>query len=153
MLYLHGGVFLTCGLNTHRSLVGRLTREAGAGVLNVGYRMLPTHGIADAVNDAFSGLRWLRRRGYRWSNIIVAGDSADGYLAFMATLAAVRAGLPGPAGIAAISPLTDAAAGPSAISAISSAKSPRSRRQPAGRAVPSAPAAPDLVRTGFLAVG
>src|SRR5574338_388742 len=38
ILYLHGGAFLTCGLNTHRSLVARLSKAADAGVLNVGYR-------------------------------------------------------------------------------------------------------------------
>src|SRR5215471_15184708 len=35
ILYLHGGAFLTCGLNTHRSLVTRLSKAADAGVLTV----------------------------------------------------------------------------------------------------------------------
>ncbi|ORX05568.1 alpha/beta hydrolase [Mycolicibacillus trivialis] len=107
VLYLHGGAFLTCGLNTHRSLVSRLARSADAAVLNVAYRMLPRHPIGDAVGDALAGLRWLRRRGYRDEQIVVAGDSAGGYLAFMVALAAIGADLCHPAGIAAISPLTD----------------------------------------------
>lgn len=107
ILYLHGGAFLTCGLNTHRSLVARLSRAADACVLNVEYRMLPSHRISDAIDDGLSGLRWLIRRGYDPGQIVIAGDSAGGYLAFMTTLAASQAGLPKPAGIAAVSPFTD----------------------------------------------
>ena len=31
VLYLHGGGFLTCGLNTHRRLVSRISASAGSG--------------------------------------------------------------------------------------------------------------------------
>src|ERR1700758_4732796 len=61
ILYLHGDAFLTCGLNTHRSVVCRLSKAADAGVLTVGYRKLPSHQIADAIQDGMSGLRWLRQ--------------------------------------------------------------------------------------------
>jgi acetyl esterase/lipase len=108
ILYLHGGAFITCGLNTHRSLVTRLSKAADAAVLTVGYRKLPTHQIADAIEDGLCGLRWLHEQGYDGDQIVVAGDSAGGYLAFMTTIAAIQAGLPKPAGIAAISPFTDA---------------------------------------------
>ncbi len=108
ILYLHGGAFMTCGLNTHRSLVARLSAAADACVLNVGYRMLPSHGISDAIEDGLSGLHWLIRRGYDPERIVVAGDSAGGYLAFMTTLAAVHSALAKPAGIATVSPFTDA---------------------------------------------
>jgi acetyl esterase/lipase len=107
VLYLHGGAFLTCGLNTHRSVVCRLSKAADAGVLTVGYRKLPSHQIADAIEDGMSGLRWLQQRGYADDQIVVAGDSAGGYLAFMTTLAAIRSHLAKPAGIATISPFTD----------------------------------------------
>lgn len=107
ILYLHGGAFLTCGLNTHRSLVTRLSKAADACVLNVGYRMLPSHPVSEAIDDALSGLRWLHRRGYDDSDIVVAGDSAGGYLAFATVLAAIRSRLAKPAGVATVSPLTD----------------------------------------------
>lgn len=108
ILYLHGGAFVTCGLNTHRSMVSRLSRAADACVLNVDYRMLPSHPISAAIEDGLSGLRWLSRQGYDPEQIIVAGDSAGGYLAFMTTLAAIRSKLCRPAGIATVSPFTDA---------------------------------------------
>lgn len=78
ILYLHGGAFLTCGLNTHRALAARLSAAADALVLNVGYRMLPACGLADAVEDALAGLSWLRRRGFGAEQTVIAGDSAGG---------------------------------------------------------------------------
>lgn len=104
---MHGGAFLACGLNTHRSLVARLSRAADAVVLNVGYRMLPRHRVTDAVADCLDGWRWLRRRGYPADSIVVAGDSAGGLLAFLATLQLIERGAAAPAGIATVSPLTD----------------------------------------------
>lgn len=108
ILYLHGGAFLTCGLNTHRSMVTRLSKAADAAVLTVAYRKLPTHQITDAIDDGISGLRWLQERGYDGDRIVVAGDSAGGYLAFMTTLLAIREDVMEPAGVATVSPFTDA---------------------------------------------
>jgi acetyl esterase/lipase len=107
VLYLHGGAFLACGLNTHRSLVARLSQDADAVVLNVGYRMLPRHAVTDAVTDCVDALKWLFRQGYPPSSVVVAGDSAGGLLAFMLTLNMIDRGAPTPAGIATVSPLTD----------------------------------------------
>lgn len=107
ILYLHGGAFLAGGLNTHRALVSCLSTSAGAPVLHVGYRMLPRHTIGSAVSDAVDGYRWLLQRGYHGCDIVVSGDSAGGYLAFMAALSIPRLGLPKPAGVVAISPITD----------------------------------------------
>lgn len=108
ILYLHGGAFLTCGLNTHRSMVTRLSKAADAPVLAVAYRKLPTYQIADAIDDGVDGLRWLQDRGYDGDRVVVAGDSAGGYLAFMTTLLAIREDVMEPAGVAAVSPFTDA---------------------------------------------
>lgn len=107
ILYFHGGAFLTCGLNTHRALVTRLSKAADAAVLTVAYRKLPTHQITDAIDDGMSGLRWLQDHGFDGDRVVVAGDSAGGYLAFMTTLLATRDEIMKPAGIAAISPFTD----------------------------------------------
>lgn len=108
ILYLHGGAFVTCGLNTHRGIATWISESANAAVLNVGYRMLPMNTISDAVDDALSGYRWLCELGYGEGDIVIAGDSAGGYLAFMTTLAVLETDLPRPAGVVAISPLTDA---------------------------------------------
>ncbi len=108
ILYMHGGAFLTCGLNTHRSMVARLSKAADAPILTVAYRKLPKHQITDAIDDGISGMRWLQDRGFDGDQIVVAGDSAGGYLAFMTTLLAINDGIMEPAGVATISPFTDA---------------------------------------------
>lgn len=109
VLYLHGGAFMACGLNTHRSVALRMSTAVFGPVLNVDYRMLPKHSISCAVEDALDGYRWLRDIGYDASDIVVAGDSAGGYLAFETVLALLAQGLPTPACLVTFSPLTDVA--------------------------------------------
>jgi acetyl esterase/lipase len=107
ILYLHGGAFLACGLNTHARIVSTLSRQADAPVLSVDYRMAPKSPMSAAVQDSVDGYRWLLARGYRPDQIVVAGDSAGGYLSFMVALNSISDGHAPPAGIAAMSPLTE----------------------------------------------
>lgn len=107
ILYFHGGAFLTCGLNTHRRLVSRISFAAKQPILNIGYRKMPGHPISMAVEDGVDGFRWLLAQGYESENITIAGDSAGGYLAFSVARAVLDAGLNRPAGVVAISPLLD----------------------------------------------
>lgn len=107
ILYLHGGAFVVCGLNSHRRLTSRIARATGADVLSVDYRMMPHAPISHAVEDGVDAYRYLLEAGYLPEQIFVAGDSAGGYLSFMVTLALQTVGLPAPAGVIALSPLTD----------------------------------------------
>lgn len=107
VLYFHGGAFLTCGLNTHRRLVSRISHASGQPVLNVGYRQMPFEPIAESIADGVDGYRWLLDQGYRAEDITIAGDSAGGYLAFSVARAALDQGLGRPAGVVALSPLLD----------------------------------------------
>ncbi|WP_254900329.1 alpha/beta hydrolase [Rhodococcus sp. 1168] len=107
VLYLHGGAFICCGLNTHRRLTSRVSQYVDAPVLSVDYRMMPRNPIAHAVEDGVDGYRFLLDSGYRPDQIFIAGDSAGGYLAFMVALALQTLDLPMPAGIFTMSPLTD----------------------------------------------
>ncbi|WP_106398650.1 alpha/beta hydrolase [Actinocorallia populi] len=107
ILYFHGGGFMVAGLNTHRRLVSRISAAAGAPALSVAYRQLPEANLAGSVDDCVTAYRHLLDRGYRPEQIIVAGDSAGGFLSLAAPLKAISEGLPAPGGIVAISPLTD----------------------------------------------
>lgn len=107
ILYLHGGAFITCGLNTHRRLVARISSASGQAVLNLGYRQMPAVSITETVNDGVEAFRWLLDQGFRADRITVAGDSAGGYLAFAIARAVIDAGWGSPAGVVAISPLLD----------------------------------------------
>lgn len=107
ILYFHGGAFLTCGLNTHRRLVSRISTSSQRPVLNVGYRQMPHEPIIESVQDGVAAFGWLLERGYTADDITIAGDSAGGYLAFSVARAVMDSGLGRPAGVVAISPLLD----------------------------------------------
>ncbi|MBY8856088.1 alpha/beta hydrolase [Nocardia sp. CA2R105] len=107
VMYMHGGGFFLCGLDTHRPVAAALARRTGLAVVNVEYRQLPGTSIADSVQDCLTAYRWLLRHGADPAKIVFAGDSAGGYLSFATALRAVAAGLPSPAGLVGLSPLLD----------------------------------------------
>jgi len=80
VLYMHGGAFLTCGANSHGRLVTALSKFADSPVLVVNYRMIPKFSIAQALDDCHDAYKWLRLSGYDPEQIVLAGDSAGGYL-------------------------------------------------------------------------
>jgi acetyl esterase/lipase len=80
VLYMHGGAFLTCGVHTHGRLVTALSKCADAPVLVVNYRMIPKHSVGTALDDCYDAYKWLRETGYEPDQIVLAGDSAGGYL-------------------------------------------------------------------------
>lgn len=80
ILYLHGGAFLVCGANTHSGIVTALSQHADSPVLVVDYRMVPKHSVGTALDDCYDAYQWLRLTGYEPDQIVLAGDSAGGYL-------------------------------------------------------------------------
>ncbi|MEO6792823.1 MAG: alpha/beta hydrolase [Mycobacterium sp.] len=81
VLYCHGGAFLCCGISTHLRLIDKLSEFADSPVFAVDYRMLPKHTIKMALDDCHDAYRRLRANGYAADQIVIAGDSAGGYLA------------------------------------------------------------------------
>lgn len=111
VLYLHGGAFLTCGTNSHSRVVTAISHYADSPVLVVNYRLIPKHSVGMALDDCHDAYRWLRQCGYEPDQIVLAGDSAGGYLAL--TLAQrLQADGERPAALVAISPLLQLAKGP-----------------------------------------
>ncbi|MBB5913623.1 acetyl esterase/lipase [Nocardia transvalensis] len=107
VMYMHGGGFFLCGLDTHRPIAAALARRTGLPVLNVAYRQLPDTSIAGSVDDCLTAYRWLLRHGADPARIVFAGDSAGGFLTFATALRALAAGLPAPAGLVGLSPALD----------------------------------------------
>jgi acetyl esterase/lipase len=107
VLYMHGGAFLTCGVNTHGRLVETLSNFADSPVLVVNYRMIPKHSVGQALDDCYDAYKWLRLKGYDPEQIVLAGDSAGGYLALALAEKLQQQGLAGesPAAIVTLSPL------------------------------------------------
>lgn len=107
ILFLHGGGFFCCGLRTHRKLVERIAQRSDAVAFSVAYRQLPGAPLSTSMADALDGYRILLEQGHAPQNIVIAGDSAGGFLAFTTALKALRRGFPAPAGIVALSPMVD----------------------------------------------
>ncbi|TQF74889.1 alpha/beta hydrolase [Rhodococcus spelaei] len=105
ILYLHGGGFVFCGLGTHRAACALLAARAGVPVVSVEYRQLPHGGVGTSIADAMSAYRALLDSCEDPSKIIVAGDSAGGYLAMKVAEIAALQGLPTPAAVIGYSPL------------------------------------------------
>ncbi|OBB90910.1 alpha/beta hydrolase [Mycobacterium sp. 852002-40037_SCH5390672] len=111
IVYLHGGAFLTCGANSHGRLVEALSKFADSPVLVVNYRLLPKNSVGMALDDCHDAYQWLRRRGYQPDQIVLAGDSAGGYLALTLAQRLQEEG-EDPAALVAISPLLQLAKEP-----------------------------------------
>ncbi|OBB93201.1 alpha/beta hydrolase [Mycobacterium sp. 852002-30065_SCH5024008] len=111
VLYLHGGAFLTCGAYSHGRLGSTLSGFADSPVLVPNYRKIPKYSIGDAIDDCYEGYSWLRRKGYKPNQIVLAGDSAGGYLALTLAQRLLECGEQ-PAALVAMSPLLQLAAQP-----------------------------------------
>jgi acetyl esterase/lipase len=111
VLYLHGGAFLTCGAHSHGRLVSMPSSFADSPVLVPNYRKIPKHSISEAIDDRYDGYRWLRRKGYQPDQIVLAGDSAGGYLALALAQRLLECGEQ-PAALVAMSPLLQLATQP-----------------------------------------
>jgi epsilon-lactone hydrolase len=104
LVFLHGGAYLLGSPATHRDLVSRLARAAGATALSVDYRLAPEQPFPAALEDAERALSWVRERAEA-SELLLAGDSAGGGLA-LALLARCGPGS-GVRGVALFSPWVD----------------------------------------------
>ena len=107
VLYFHGGGYSIGSAETHRDLVARLCRAAGARALSVDYRLAPEHRFPAAVEDAVASYRWLLGQCVPPGAIVLAGDSAGGGLALGTLLALRDQAVPLPAACVCMSPVTD----------------------------------------------
>lgn len=106
ILYLHGGALVVCGLATHRAVAGRLCRDTALPVYSLAYRQLPEAGVGTSATDAYQAYRELViERGFK--HVVVAGDSAGGFLSGKVIEYAHRDRLPAPAAYVGYSPLLD----------------------------------------------
>ena len=107
LLYFHGGGFIAGSPATHRPLIARLCRAAGAAALSLDYRLAPEFPFPAGLRDAVDAYRLLIAKAYPPELIVLAGDGSGGGLA-VATMMAIRnGGMPMPAGLVAMSPWAD----------------------------------------------
>ncbi|QIW95050.1 hypothetical protein AMS68_000568 [Peltaster fructicola] len=89
ILYVHGGAYYLCGLDTHRPLCSRLAKESAGRVCSVKYRLAPQAAFPSQLLDAFTAYLSLlypppgsMHEPVPAKHIVVSGDSAGGNLAF-----------------------------------------------------------------------
>lgn len=107
VLYLHGGGYIMGSLNSHKELMGRLSRRLGAVVYGLDYRLAPENPWPAGLEDAFSAWNDLLELGVDPTRALVAGDSAGGGLAAAMLLRLKEDGVDMPAGAALFSPWVD----------------------------------------------
>jgi acetyl esterase len=100
ILYIHGGGWVICSLDTHDGVCRRLANAAGLRVLSLDYRLAPEHPFPAPVEDCVAACRWLARhgpeRGIDGGRLALAGDSAGANLALAALIALRDRGEPLP---------------------------------------------------------
>jgi acetyl esterase/lipase len=109
LLYLHGGGYIACSIETHRAITVAFAQQ-GFRVYAPEYRLAPEHPFPAALDDANAVYECLLPK----RPMVIAGDSAGGGLALALMLRLRDANIPLPSAGALFSPWTDlAGTGPS----------------------------------------
>ena len=90
LVFMHGGGFVLCSLDTHDNFCRALAKAGDCAVLSVDYRLAPEHKFPAAYEDAQAALEWAAANatalGCDGRRLALAGDSAGGNLAAAAAL-------------------------------------------------------------------
>lgn len=98
LVFMHGGGFVICDLDSHDRLCRNLANAVGSVVVSVDYRLAPEHKFPAAADDAYGATRYVAEHpsefGIDPNRIAVGGDSAGGNLAAVVSLMARDRGGP-----------------------------------------------------------
>ncbi len=101
VMYIHGGGWVICSLDSHDGVCRRLANLSGLRVASLDYRMAPEHPFPAPLDDCLAGISWLRLHGGEvgidGGRLALAGDSAGANLALAACLALKQRGEAQPA--------------------------------------------------------
>ena len=93
LIYIHGGGWVICNLDTHDGVCRRLAQAGGFLVASIDYRLAPEHKFPAGLEDCLAAVRWLAAHGGAFgidsSRLAIGGDSAGANLA-LATLLSLR---------------------------------------------------------------
>ena len=83
LIFIHGGGFVTCNIDTHEGICLRLANGSGFRVLSVEYRLAPAHPYPAGPDDCEKVLKWaLDGKGADYGidadRLAIGGDSAGG---------------------------------------------------------------------------
>ncbi len=97
-VFVHGGGFKTCSVETHDFVPSYVAANAGVVAFSVEYRLAPEHRYPVGLKDCYAAIEWVRAQADRLCidpmKVAVGGDSSGGSFAVSLTLMARRVGLP-----------------------------------------------------------
>ena len=100
IMFIHGGGFALCSINTHETAARTLATETGCAVISVAYRLAPEHPFPTGLNDCIEAYRQLDkvRKALDWTcgPTAISGDSAGANLALALMLHEQENGKPRP---------------------------------------------------------
>jgi acetyl esterase len=106
LVYLHGGAWVAGDIDTHEFVTRRFSRDTGATVVSVDYRLLPEHPFPAQFDDSWDAVSWAAGL-HPDLPLLVAGDSAGGTLTGCVALRARDEGGPRIDGQVLVYPATD----------------------------------------------
>ena len=102
-LYVHGGGWFACDVDTHDRMLRVLAKLSGLTIVGFDYRLAPEHPYPAALEDTQDVWRWALNVGVRLrvptGHVVLGGDSAGANLALSLTLAERDSGRVLPAGL------------------------------------------------------
>jgi acetyl esterase len=93
VLWIHGGGWVICDLESHDAMCRLLAVESGAEVIAIDYRLAPEHPFPAPLEDSWDALRWVAEQASA-GPLVVGGDSAGGNMAAVCALRARDRGAP-----------------------------------------------------------
>lgn len=94
LIYYHGGGMVIGDLDSYDVLCADFAAQLNIRVLSVDYRLAPEHKFPAGSDDAYSAYRWAQQHAETLnidaSQILLAGDSAGGYLSSAVSLQAIE---------------------------------------------------------------
>jgi acetyl esterase len=112
ILFIHGGGWVVCDLDTHDNICRVLTNRSKSIVVSVDYRLAPEFKYPAAVEDSYAALKWISENIKTYngdpSKIGICGDSAGGNISAAVALLSRDKGGPGISSQLLIYPVTDA---------------------------------------------
>ena len=96
LIFIHGGCWVFCTLDTHDALCRQLCMESGLTVFSVDYRLAPEYKFPAGSEDCYDAARWISKNNDKVNvtsdDLLICGDSAGGNLSTAVTLMAKRSG-------------------------------------------------------------
>jgi epsilon-lactone hydrolase len=107
ILWMHGGGFVLGSSRSHRGLAGQVAAQARCTAVIPDFRRAPEDRHPAAIEDGLAVYRALLKEGVDPANLIIAGDSAGGFLALSMALRLKSGGQRMPAALMFLSPWVD----------------------------------------------